>query len=141
MSQAEPATPKRAREAQRPARVSDVRSPPKKRLKEAGDPEESLDESDGAPHASDADVPRVRADPAPAPPPAPVPAPPRLGIAVDDSDDVADATDGGVAAIAARARRARLRTLLSAEQKRERFQKRYQGMTAEDILGKFISGR
>lgn len=160
----EPATPKRARETQRTARVSDVRSPPKKRLKEGGDSDESSDEPDGPSRAPDPVPPRVRADPPPAPAPAPtpapeaapepasapasapapVPAPPAsrvVGVsAVEHSDGDGDDTDGGVAAIAARAHRARQRTLLSAEQKRKRFQERYRGVTAQETLGTCVSG-
>lgn len=122
----EPATPKRGREAPRPARVSDVRSPPKKRLKEAEDTAKSSDapsEPVCAPSDAQAEPP-ARANP----PPPPLPPPPAPAIPVDESDDAADDTDGGVAAVATRARHTRYRTMLSAEQKRAHFQERYKGL-------------
>lgn len=92
-------------------RISDVASPPKKRLKDTANVSSDADEGD----ADEGDTNEA-------------------GAEASGGDE---ATDGGIQAIASVARRARRPRLLSAEEKRRRFKEKYAGMTPEQILGEY----
>ena len=60
---------------------------------------------------------------------------PDANLVPDVVEGDADATDGGIDSARARVRRAGKSRLLTAQEKRDRFQAKYQGKTPEQILG------